>query len=123
MLNLNSENVYIDSWIKTIICKLKKQKSFGLINSLIAVILGSLLLIISSKIKIPLYPVPMTLQPLAVLLIGMLYGRNLATLTVGFYIFQGILGLPVFANGGGLLYILGPTIKYILYHLGRERFV
>ena len=73
-----------------------------------------MLLIASAKIKVPLYPVPMTLQPMAVLMIAMLFGRNLATLTVGLYIFKGIIGLPVFAFGGGLMYLMGQTGGFIL---------
>jgi len=101
------------SWVEIIIKKLNKNKIFNLTN-LSSVLFGSILLIISSKIKVDLYPVPMTLQPLAVLMIGMLYGRNLATVTIGFYIAQGLIGLPVFAYGGGLMYIFGPTGGFII---------
>ena len=101
------------SWVEIIINKLNKNKVFNLTN-LSTVLFGSILLIISSKIKIDLYPVPMTLQPLAVLMIAMLYGRNLATVTIGVYILQGLIGLPVFAYGGGLMYIFGPTGGFII---------
>ena len=101
------------SWVEIIINKLNKNKVFNLTN-LSTVLFGSILLIISSKIKIDLYPVPMTLQPLAVLMIAMLYGRNLATATIGVYILQGLIGLPVFAYGGGFLYIFGPTGGFII---------
>ena len=124
MLQSNST---INSWIGMILNKTIEEKSitrnffnFPLkisnhsIYFLISAILGSILLIISAKIKVPLYPVPMTLQPLAVLLIGMLFGRNLAGATVGLYIFQGVCGLPVFAYGGGYMYLFGPTGGFIL---------
>ena len=101
------------SWVEIIINKLNKNKVFNLTN-LSTVLFGSILLIISSKIKIDLYPVPMTLQPLAVLMIAMLYGRNLATATIGVYILQGLIGLPVFAYGGGFMYIFGPTGGFII---------
>ena len=101
------------SLVEIIINKLNKNKVFNLTN-LSTVLFGSILLIISSKIKIDLYPVPMTLQPLAVLMIAMLYGRNLATATIGVYILQGLIGLPVFAYGGGLMYIFGPTGGFII---------
>ncbi len=101
------------SWVEIIINKLNKNKVFNLTN-LSTVLFGSILLIISSKIKIDLYPVPMTLQPLAVLMIAMLYGRNLATATIGCYILQGLIGLPVFAYGGGLMYVFGPTGGFII---------
>jgi len=124
MLQSNST---INSWIGMILNKTIEEKSitrnffnfpFKISNHsiyfLISTILGSILLIISAKIKVPLYPVPMTLQPLAVLLIGMLFGRNLAGATVGLYIFQGVCGLPVFAYGGGYMYLFGPTGGFIL---------
>ena len=79
----------------------------------ITVLLGTLILIISAKIKVPLYPIPMTLQPLAVLMIGMLFGRNLGIASVGLYILQG-LWFPVFAFGGGLIIFMGPTGGFIL---------
>ena len=65
--------------------------------------------ILSAKIKVDLYPVPMTLQPLAVLMIAMLCGRNISVAAVSLYLLQGIVGIPVFAYGGGLPYLLGPT--------------
>ena len=113
MLNqTNSMNT--ETWIESIISKNTENKNMKILFSIIMVFLGSLLLIASAKIKVPLYPVPMTLQPLAVLMIAMLFGRNLATLTVGLYIFKGIIGLPVFAFGGGLMYLMGPTGGFIL---------
>ena len=61
-------------------------------------ILGSILLAISSKIKIPFYPVPMTMQTLVVLLIGVVFGWKLGIATITLYLFEGIVGLPVFAG-------------------------
>ena len=103
-----------ETWIGNLIGKKTENTNIKIFCSIITVFLGSLLLIASAKIKVPLYPVPMTLQPLAVLMIAMLFGRNLATLTVGLYIFKGIIGLPVFAFGGGLMYLMGPTGGFIL---------
>ena len=112
---LNQTNViYTETWIGNLIGKCTENKNIKILFSIITVFLGSLLLIASAKIKVPLYPVPMTLQPLAVLMIAMLFGRKLATLTVGLYIFKGIIGLPVFAFGGGLMYLVGPTGGFIL---------
>ena len=113
MLN-QTNSVNTETWIESIISKNTENKNMKILFSIITVFLGSLLLIASAKIKVPLYPVPMTLQPLAVLMIAMLFGRNLATLTVGLYIFKGIIGLPVFAFGGGLMYLMGPTGGFIL---------
>ena len=112
---LNQTNAMnTETWVGNLIGKNTENKNIQIIFSIITIFLGSLLLIASAKIKVPLYPVPMTLQPLAVLMIAMLFGRKLATLTVGLYIFKGIIGLPVFAFGGGLMYLMGPTGGFIL---------
>ena len=113
MLN-QTNGINTETWVGNIISKNIENVNVKLLFSIIAVFLGSLLLIASAKIKVPLYPVPMTLQPMAVLMIAMLFGRKLATLTVGLYIFKGIIGLPVFAFGGGLMYLMGPTGGFIL---------
>ena len=111
MLSFKSNSL---SWIELVTNKLNKNKIFNLAN-ISTVLFGSIILIISAKIKVDLYPVPMTLQPLAVLMIGMLFGRNLAIATIGLYILQGIAGFPVFAYGGGLLYLFGPTGGFIVW--------
>ena len=110
MLSFKSNSL---SWIELVTNKLNKNKIFNLVN-ISTVLFGSIILIISAKIKVDLYPVPMTLQPLAVLMIGMLFGRNLAIATIGLYILEGIAGFPVFAYGGGLLYLFGPTGGFIV---------
>ena len=113
MLN-QTNGINTETWVGNLISKNIENVNIKLLFSIISVFLGSLLLIASAKIKVPLYPVPMTLQPMAVLMIAMLFGRKLATLTVGLYIFKGIIGLPVFAFGGGLMYLMGPTGGFIL---------
>ena len=113
MLN-QTNGMNTETWVGNLISKNIENVNIKLLFSIITVFLGSLLLIASAKIKVPLYPVPMTLQPLAVLMIAMLFGRKLATLTVGLYVFKGIIGLPVFAFGGGLMYLMGPTGGFIL---------
>jgi biotin transport system substrate-specific component len=79
---------------------------------------GSLLLIVSAKFQVPFYPVPMTLQPLVVLLLGVVLGSRLGAATVLLYLAQGAAGLPVFAGtpekGVGLAYMVGPTGGYLL---------
>ena len=107
MLNVNI-NIK-SSWIEIVSNKFLNNVAF----TPITILLGTILLIISAKIKVPLYPVPMTLQPLAVLIISMLFGRRLAVATVGLYLFQG-LWFPVFANGGGFGYLIGPTGGFLL---------
>ena len=82
------------------------------------VLLGSLLLTISAKVKIPFYPVPMTMQTFVVLFLGMTLGSKVGLTTIGLYLLEGILGIPVFANspekGVGLIYFTGPTMGYLI---------
>ena len=79
------------------------------------VIFGSLLLAVSAQFKIPLYPVPVTGQTLVVLLIGMTYGLRLGGITMAVYLFEGALGLPVFAGGtAGVVVLTGPTGGYLI---------
>ena len=88
------------------------------IKSLLAIILGSLALTISAKIKIPFYPVPMTMQTFVVLFLGVSLGYKIGLASVGLYLLEGIAGLPVFSNspekGVGLIYFTGPTMGYLL---------
>ena len=78
------------------------------------VVFGSLLLAVSAQFKIPLYPVPATGQTLIVLLIGMTYGPRLGGITLAAYLFEGALGLPVFAGGAaGAAVLMGPTAGYL----------
>ena len=78
------------------------------------VVFGTLLLAISAQFKIPLYPVPITGQTLVVLLIGMTFGARLGGITMAAYLFEGALGLPVFAGGAsGTAILMGPTGGYL----------
>jgi biotin transport system substrate-specific component len=87
-------------------------------RAIVLIGLGSLLLTLSAKVQVPFWPVPMTMQTFAVLLIGAAYGASLGAATVAVYLAQGALGLPVFAKGAGLAYLLGPTGGYLLGFLG-----
>lgn len=86
-------------------------------NILLAVF-GSALLAMSAKIQVPFYPVPMTMQTFAVLVIGAAYGWRLGAATVLLYLAEGAYGLPVFAGtpekGIGLAYMAGPTGGYLV---------
>ena len=86
-------------------------------RTLFLVLAGSLLLTLSAKVQVPFYPVPMTLQTLVVLLIGVAFGWRMGVATVLAYLAQGAMGLPVFAGtpekGLGLLYMAGPTGGYL----------
>ena len=88
------------------------------IKILIIAFLGTLLLTISAKIKIPFYPVPMTMQTFVVLFLGISFGYKIALATITLYLFEGIMGLPVFSNspekGIGLAYFTGPTMGYLI---------
>ena len=96
----------------------KSFKYTKLIKYLFIALIGSIFLAISSKIKIPFYPVPMTMQTLVVLIIGVGFGWKIGTATVALYLFEGIIGLPVFSGtpekGVGLIYFTGPTMGYLL---------
>ena len=86
------------------------------------IIFGSLLITLSAKIKIPFYPVPMTMQTFMIILIGASFGYKIGLATVSIYLLEGIIGLPVFSNspekGTGLVYFTGPTMGYLLGFLG-----
>ena len=69
-----------------------------IIKSLFAIILGSIALTISAKIRIPFYPVPMTMQTFVVLFLGVSLGYKIGLASVSLYLLEGILGLPVFSN-------------------------
>ena len=89
-----------------------------LIKSLLAIIIGSIALTISAKIKIPFYPVPMTMQTFVVLFLGVSLGYKIGLASIGLYLLEGIVGLPVFSNspekGVGLIYFTGPTMGYLI---------
>jgi len=76
---------------------------------------GTLVLAVSAKVQVPFYPVPMTLQTLAVLALGAAYGARLAAATLVFYVLEGLVGLPVFAGAlAGPAYVMGPTGGYLV---------
>jgi biotin transport system substrate-specific component len=89
-----------------------------ILKYLFIVLAGTILLAISSKIKIPFYPVPMTMQTLVVLIIGIGFGWKLGIATIMLYLFEGIIGLPVFSGtpekGIGFVYFTGPTMGYLI---------
>ena len=97
---------------------IKQNSQSKIIKSLIVIFLGSIVLAISAKIKIPFYPVPMTMQTFVVLFLGISFGYKIAIASVSLYLIEGILGLPVFSNsperGIGLTYFMGPTMGYLI---------
>lgn len=86
----------------------------GAAKAVAAVVLGSLLLTASAKVQVPFWPVPMTMQSMVILVLGMAYGSRLAVATVLLYLAEGLAGLPVFAGAGaGPAYMMGPTGGYL----------
>ena len=99
--------------------ELTKKLEFGnILKKITLVIFGTLLLTVSAKIKVPFYPVPMTMQTFVVVLIGITLGWKLGLATIFAYLFEGAVGLPVFAGtpekGIGISYMLGPTGGYLV---------
>ena len=97
---------------------IKKIELNKIAKVILIAVLWTLLLTISAKIKIPLYPVPMTMQTFVVLFLGITLGPRIGLLTISLYLFEGIFGLPVFAGtpekGIGLVYFTGPTMGYLI---------
>ena len=96
----------------------KKLESSNILKKILLVIFGTILLTISAKIKVPFYPVPMTMQTFVVVIIGITFGWKLGLATIFAYLFEGSIGLPVFAGtpekGIGLSYMIGPTGGYLV---------
>ncbi|MEZ0171861.1 biotin transporter BioY [Microvirga sp. TS319] len=83
---------------------------FSALRATILMAVGTALLTLSAKVQVPLPYVPMTLQTLVVLIIGTSYGWRLGGATIGLYLAQGAMGLPVFAGPtAGIGYMMGPT--------------
>jgi len=96
----------------------KNSKIDKIIRTALVALLGTILITISAKIKIPFYPVPMTMQTFVILLIGITFGYKVGIATVSLYLLEGIIGMPVFANspekGIGITYFIGPTMGYLI---------
>lgn len=86
----------------------------ALLRTVLLVLGGSALIALSARIQVPMWPVPMTMQTFAVLIIGLAGGARLGAASVAAYLLEGALGLPVFASGGGLAYFAGPTAGYLI---------
>ena len=88
------------------------------LKTFVLIFLGTMALTISAKLKIPFYPVPMTMQTFVVLFLGLAFGYKIGLATVGVYLLEGIIGIPVFSNspekGTGLVYFTGPTMGYLI---------
>ena len=96
----------------------KTSKIEKIVKLTLITIAGTILITISAKVKIPFYPIPMTMQTFVILLIGITLGYRIGLATVALYLFEGIIGLPVFASspekGIGMAYFIGPTMGYLI---------
>ena len=97
---------------------IKQNTQTQIIKSLLIIFFGSIFLAISAKVKIPFYPVPMTMQTFVVLFLGVSLGYKIGLASIGLYLLEGIIGFPVFSNspekGVGLIYFTGPTMGYLI---------
>ena len=97
---------------------LKTNSIQKILKTFILIFLGTIALTISAKIKIPFYPVPMTMQTFVVIFLGLAFGYKIGLATVGVYLLEGIIGIPVFSNspekGVGLIYFTGTTMGYLV---------
>lgn len=85
---------------------------------MIKIFAGSLFLAVSAQISIPFYPVPMTLQALALMVLGLVCSPKVATGAVGLYLFEALIGLPVLSNfTGGAAHLFGTRGGFILAFL------
>lgn len=98
--------------------RLWPAESNAVVRSLALVLIGVVVLWLSAKIKVPFWPVPMTMQTFAVVALAAAYGSRLGVATVVAYLAAGLVGLPVFTNTppqvAGPLYFLGPTGGFLI---------
>jgi biotin transport system substrate-specific component len=97
---------------------LKTYSIQKILKTFIVIFVGTVALTISAKLKIPFYPVPMTMQTFVVLFLGLAFGHKIGLATVSVYLLEGMAGIPVFSNspekGIGLVYFTGPTMGYLI---------
>ena len=90
----------------------------NILRTCVLIFVGTIALTVSAKLKIPFYPVPMTMQTLVVLFLGIAFGYKMGLAIVGVYLLEGIVGIPVFSNspekGVGFVYFTGPTMGYLI---------
>jgi len=91
-----------------------KSQTTRLLTNLATVIVGTLLLTLAAKTNVPTWPVPVTLQGFAVAVLAAAFGWRIGVATVVAYLLEGAAGLPVFATGGGLAYLIGPTGGFLI---------
>ena len=97
---------------------LKTNSIQKILKLFVIIFFGTIALTFSAKLKIPFYPVPMTMQTFVVLFLGLAFGYKIGLTIVGVYLLEGVVGIPVFSNspekGVGLAYFTGPTMGYLI---------
>lgn len=106
-----SENAVMQPTLSSVVWK--ETTSSKWLRLTVLALLGTALLTVSAKISVPFFPVPQTMQSFVVLGLGMTFGSRLGAATVLLYCAEGAMGLPVFAGGGGLAYMMGGTGGYL----------
>lgn len=91
-----------------------KTTTERLLSNVAMVLIGTLLITAAAKINVPTWPVPVTLQSFAVAALAGAFGWRIGTATVIAYLIEGAIGIPVFATGGGMAYLVGPTGGFLL---------
>lgn len=91
-----------------------KGNAARLASNVTIVVLGTLLIALAAKINVPVWPVPVTLQSFAIAGLAAAFGLRIGVATVALYLLEGALGLPVFATGGGIAYLVGPTGGFLI---------
>jgi len=91
-----------------------KTTTERLLSNVAMVLIGTLLITASAKINVPTWPVPVTLQSFAVAVLAAGFGWRIGVGTVVAYLIEGAMGIPVFATGGGISYLMGPTGGFLL---------
>jgi len=90
----------------------------SLLRKVLLVLAGSAFIAVAAQITVPMFPVPMTLQTLAILIVGFAYGARLGALTLLAYLAEGAAGLPVFANAMNGAAFVGPTAGFLVGFVG-----
>ncbi|RYE10569.1 MAG: biotin transporter BioY [Hyphomicrobiales bacterium] len=91
-----------------------KSQTSRLVSNLATVLLGTVLITLAAKVNVPTWPVPVTLQGFAIAALAAAFGWRIGVATVVAYLLEGAAGLPVFATGGGMAYLVGPTGGFLL---------
>lgn len=100
-----------------------RGKVAGLAPTMATILLGTLFITLCAKIQVPVWPVPVTLQGFAIAALTAAFGLRIGVATVGLYLLEGAVGLPVFATGGGLAYFVGPTGGFLIGFLAMAAIV